>query len=30
MGTLVEGEPPVYVGIYVNDIIYFSAIDNVE
>jgi hypothetical protein len=28
-GTLIEGEPPIYVGIYVDDIIYFSASDNV-
>ncbi len=30
VGTLVEGEPPIYVGIYVDDIIYFSASDTVE
>jgi len=30
MGTLIEGEPPIYVGIYVDDIIYFSASDAVE
>ncbi len=30
VGTLVEGEPPIYVGIYVDDIIYFSTNDNVE
>jgi hypothetical protein len=30
VGTLVEGEPPVYVGIYVDDIIYFSSSDAVE
>ena len=29
-GTLVEGEPPIYVGIYVDDIIYFSKSDTVE
>jgi hypothetical protein len=29
-GTLIEGEPPIYVGIYVDDIIYFSASDTVE
>jgi hypothetical protein len=29
-GTLIEGEPPIYVGIYVDDMIYFSASDNVE
>jgi len=30
MGTLIEGEPPIYVGIYVDDIIYFSASEKVE
>jgi hypothetical protein len=30
IGTLVEGEPPFYVGIYVDDIIYFSKSDSVE
>jgi hypothetical protein len=30
MGTIIEGEPPIYVGIYVDDIIYFSSSDNVE
>jgi hypothetical protein len=29
-GTLIEGEPPIYVGIYVDDIIYFSLSDAVE
>jgi hypothetical protein len=29
-GILIPGEPPIYVGIYVDDIIYFSASDNVE
>ena len=29
-GILVPGEPPIYVGIYVDDIIYFSASDTVE
>lgn len=29
-GTLVEGEAPIYVGIYVDDIIYFSPSDRVE
>jgi hypothetical protein len=29
-GTLIEGEPPIYVGIYVDDTIYFSASDTVE
>jgi hypothetical protein len=30
MGTLIDGEPPIYVGIYVDDIIYFSTSDEVE
>jgi hypothetical protein len=30
VGTIIEGEPPIYVGIYVDDIIYFSASDKVE
>jgi len=30
MSVLVPGEPPIYVGIYVDDIIYFSASDLVE
>jgi hypothetical protein len=30
VGTLIEGQPPIYVGVYVNDIIYFSASDAVE
>jgi len=30
VGTLVEGHPPIYIGIYVDDIIYFSASDQVE
>ncbi len=30
VGTLIEGQPPIYVGIYVNDIIYFSHSDDVE
>ena len=30
MGTLIEGGPMIYVGIYVDDIIYFSANDTVE
>jgi hypothetical protein len=30
IGNLIEGEPPIYVGIYVDDIIYFSASDKVE
>jgi hypothetical protein len=29
-GNLIEGEPPIYVGIYVDDIIYFSPSDKVE
>jgi hypothetical protein len=29
-GHLIEGEAPVYVGIYVNDIIYFSPSEKVE
>ena len=29
-GILIEGEPPVYVGIFVDDIIYFSSSDRVE
>jgi len=29
-GSLIPGEPPIYVGIYVDDIIYFSASDSVE
>jgi hypothetical protein len=28
--TLIEGHPPIYVGIYVDDIIYFSQDDQVE
>jgi hypothetical protein len=27
---LIDGEPPIYVGIYVDDIIYFSTSDAVE
>jgi hypothetical protein len=30
VGTLIEGQPPIYVGIYVDDIIYFSSSDAVE
>jgi hypothetical protein len=30
MVTIIEGEPPIYVGIYVDDIIYFSTSDAVE
>jgi hypothetical protein len=29
-GFLIEGGPPIYVGIYVDDIIYFSPSDEVE
>jgi hypothetical protein len=29
-GNLIEGEPPIYIGIYVDDTIYFSASDKVE
>ncbi len=30
MGTLIEGDPPIYVGIYVDNIIYFSVSNKVE
>jgi hypothetical protein len=30
MGTLLSREPPIYVGIYVDDIIFFNASDRVE
>jgi hypothetical protein len=30
VGTIVSGEPPIYLGIYVDDIIYFNASDQVE
>jgi hypothetical protein len=30
VGHLLDGEPPIYVGVYVDDIIYFSASDHVE
>jgi len=30
VGNLLEGHPPIYVGIYVDDIIYFSSSDLVE
>jgi acid phosphatase class B len=30
VGNHIEGEPPIYVGIHVDDIIYFSTIDAVE
>ena len=29
-GTLIDGEAPIYVGIYVDDIVYFSPSDQVE
>jgi hypothetical protein len=29
-GTLIDGEAPIYVGIYVDDIIYFSHSNNIE
>ena len=29
-GTLIPGKPPLYVAIYVEDFIYFSAADAVE
>jgi hypothetical protein len=30
IGNLIEGEPPIYIGIYVDDIIYFSASNKVK
>ncbi len=30
VGHLIEGAPPIYVGIYVDDIIYFSSCNDVE
>jgi hypothetical protein len=30
VGNLIEGQPPIYIGIYVDDIIYFSVSDEVE
>jgi hypothetical protein len=30
IGNLIEGEPPIYTGIHVDDIIYFSASNKVE
>ena len=30
VGTLIPGQPPIFVGIYVDDIIYFSPDDAVE
>jgi len=30
VGNLIPGQPPIYVGIYVDDIIYFSPSDDVE
>jgi hypothetical protein len=29
-GTVIKGQPPLYVGLYVDDFIYFSASDEVE
>jgi len=29
-GTIIPGQPPLYLGIYVDDIVYFSASDDVE
>ena len=29
-GNIIEGGPPIYIGIYVDDIIYFSTSDSVE
>ncbi len=29
-GVLIAGEPPIFIGIYVDDIIYFSSSDSVE
>jgi len=29
-GTVIPGQPPIYLGIYVDDIVYFSASDDVE
>jgi hypothetical protein len=29
-GVLIEGQPPIYIGLYVDDIIYFSVSDEVE
>jgi len=30
VGSLIEGQPPIYIGIYVDDAIYFSASNQVE
>jgi len=30
VGNLIEGGPPIYIGVYVDDIIYFSCSDEVE
>jgi hypothetical protein len=30
VSTLIEGGPLIYIGIYVDDIIYFSSSDDVE
>ena len=29
-GTILDGEPPIYLGLFVDDFIYFSASDSVE
>ena len=29
-GTIIPGEPPIYLGLYVDDFIYFSESDTVE
>jgi hypothetical protein len=30
VGNLLDGEPPIYVGLYVDDLLYFSPSDTVE
>jgi hypothetical protein len=30
MGNLLDGEPPIYVGLFVDDLLYFSPSDTVE
>jgi hypothetical protein len=30
IGTLIDGDAPIYIGLYVNDLIYFSPSDSVE
>ena len=30
IGNLIEGGPPIYIGIYIDDIIYFSNSDDIE